>query len=232
MEKVDLEEKLDRLPMGVGCIDDVMGGGLEPRIITEIFGEGGSGKSNISMQFTLSALRSGGSVIFLDTEGFSTERFMQICGDQSGLVNNLFLYRIESLDDQEVAIMRAGKMLEKNHKITLLVVDSFTEYFRLEKTGDSSARAAGFQRQLSVLSNIALKYRIPVLITNQIYQDIDSKSLQPFGGFIIDHTMKAIFKVEKLTSGKRRISVTKHRSLPEGKQTSFRIVDFGIQCEV
>lgn len=232
MEKVDLEEKLNKLLIGVGCIDEVMGGGLEPKVLTEIYGEGGSGKSNISMQFTLSALKSGKSVIFLDTEGFSTERFMQICGDDRDLVNNLLLYRIESLDDQEVAIMRAGKMLEKNHRVGLLIVDSFTEYFRLEKTSDTSSRVAGFQRQLSLLSNIALKYSIPVLITNQIYQDPDSKSLHPFGGFIIDHTMKAIFKVEKLASGKRKISVTKHRSLPEGKQANFRIVDYGIQCEV
>ena len=231
MEKVSLTEDLQRLPVGVSCIDNVMGGGLEPKVITELFGEGGSGKTNLSMQFTISALKSGKAVIYLDTEGFSTERFLQMCGNDRDIVANMMLYRIESLDDQELAIMRSAKMFEKNRKIGLMVVDSFTEYFRLEKSADYSARIAGFQKQLNMLSSIALKNGIPVLMTNQIYHNVESNQLQPFGGFIIDHVMKAIFKLEKVGMNKRKISVSKHRSLPEGNEGEFRIIDYGITCE-
>lgn len=231
MEKISFADDLQRLPIGVNCIDSVMGGGLEPRVITEIFGEGGSGKTNISMQFTINALKSGYSVVYLDTEGFSTERFLQICGTEIELAKNLMLYRIDSLDDQELAIMRTAKMFDKSRKIGLLVIDSFTEYFRLEKSADYSSRIAGFQKQLNMLSSIALKNNIPVLMTNQIYQNVESNQLLPFGGFIIDHVMKAIYKLEKIGMGKRKITVHKHRSLPEGSQGEFRIVDYGITCE-
>lgn len=232
MEKISLTEDLHRLPVGVNCIDNVMGGGLEPKVITEIYGEGGSGKTNLSMQFTISALKSGKSVIYLDTEGFSTERFLQMCGEDNEIASNMMLYRIESLDDQELAIMKSAKMFEKNRKIGLMVIDSFTEYFRLEKSADYSSRIAGFQKQLNMLSGIALRNGIPVLMTNQIYQNVESNQLLPFGGFIIDHVMKAIFKLEKTGMGKRKMTVFKHRSIPEGNEGEFRIVDYGITCEV
>lgn len=231
MEKVDPARKSERLPLGVDCVDTLMNGGLESGVITELYGEGGSGKSNMSMLFAISAISQGKKAVFLDTEGFSTDRFMQICGSSSEQAENLMLYRVSSLDDQELSIMRVSKMLDKSNKIGIVIVDSFTEYFRLEKTADAASRSAGFQKQISLLSGIALKADIPVLITNQIYQDVDSKLLQPFGGFLIDHSMKAIFNMQRLPEGRRRISVSKHRSIPEGKSSEFSIVDYGINCE-
>lgn len=231
MEKVDAAQRHEKLPVGVECVDSLMNGGLESGVITEFYGEGGSGKSNMSMLFALSAIRNGKSAVFLDTEGFSSDRFLQVCGGSSEPAENLMLYRISSLDDQELSIMRVGKMLEKSGKIGIVIVDSFTEYFRLEKTSDAQSRSAGFQKQLGLLSSIALKGNIPVLITNQIYQDVESRSLNPFGGFIVDHSMKAIYELEKLPDGKRRISVSKHRSIPDGKYADFKIMDYGISCE-
>lgn len=232
MEKVDPARENEKLSLGVDCIDTLMGGGLESGVITELYGEGGSGKSNMSMLFALSAIRRGKSAVFLDTEGFSSDRFLQICGGSREPAENLLLYRISSLDDQDLSIMRVDKMLDKSNRIGIVIVDSFTEYFRVEKTSDAPARSAGFQKQLGILSNIAMKSDIPVLITNQIYQDVESKNLNPFGGFIIDHSMKAIYQLERLSPGKRRMSVSKHRSIPEGKSSDYRIVDYGITCEV
>ena len=232
MEKVDVSVSPEKVSSGVACLDDLMGGGLEPEIITELFGEGGSGKSNLCMQFCLATLRSGRSVIYLDSEGFSTERFKQMSGGDDSLTKNLYLYRLGSLEDQDLAIMRLPKIAEKIRAPGLIVIDSFTEFFRLENQSDLSARSAGFQKQLSNLSAAALKLKVPALITNQIYQDPDSGRLNPFGGFLVDHNMKAIYRVEKFPNGKRRISVTKHRSLPEGRSSEFRITDFGLSCEV
>ena len=110
-------------------------------------------------------------------------------------------------------------------------MDSFTEYFRLEASGDAATRAAGFQKELSSLAASALKFRVPVLLTNQIYQSPDSGNLHPFGGYVIDHVMKAIFRVEKTKDGKRRLVVVKHRSIKEGTSREFRITEYGLSCE-
>lgn len=231
MDRINPVEEANKIRTGISCIDGLMDGGIERGVLTEIYGEGGSGKSNLCMQFTVSALKNGGKVVFLDTEGLSSERLMQISSGDQSILHNLMLYRVSSLDDQELSIIKSDRMLEKEKNVSLLVIDSFTEYFRLEKTSDSSSRVAGIQRQISLLSGIALKYSIPVLLTNQIYMDVDSGNLQPFGGYVIDHSMKAIYNIRKLESGFRRLSVSKHRSIEEGKSATFRIVSYGISCE-
>ncbi|WP_393971883.1 DNA repair and recombination protein RadB [Oxyplasma meridianum] len=231
MEKIDPSTSIERLQSGVECIDSVMGGGLEPGVITEFYGEGGSGKSNLAVVFSVAAIKLGKTAIYLDTEGFSGDRFMQICGSDRSIAENMQLFRVSSLDDQELSIMRVTKNLEKMKNPGILVVDSFTEFFRLEKSNDYNSRVNGIQRQLSMLSGIALKFSIPVLLTNQIYMDVDSKNLQPFGGFIIDHVMKSIIRLEKDGEGVRKIRVIKHRSVPEGKESRFRIVEYGVTCE-
>ncbi len=231
MEKIDLSTLPDKTPIGVSCIDELTAGGVEPEVITELYGEGGAGKTNLSMQFAISVIKAGGQVLYLDTEGFSAERFLQISGGNSDLMNGLILYRVSSLEDQDLAIMRIPKILEKSRAIKLVVIDSFTEYFRLEASGDAAARAGRFQKELSNLASAALRFRIPVIITNQIYQNPDSGSIHPFGGNVIDHVMKAIYRVEKSKDGKRKLVVVKHRSIKEGNSREFRITEFGLDCE-
>lgn len=231
MEKIDLSALPGKTPIGVSCIDELTAGGIEPEVITELYGEGGAGKTNLSMQYAISVIKSGGQALYLDTEGFSAERFLQISGGNNDLMNGLILYRVASLEDQDLAIMRIPKILEKSKSIKLVVVDSFTEYFRLEASGDAAARATRFQKELSNLASAALKFRVPVLITNQIYQNPDSGGIHPFGGNVIDHVMKAIYRVEKSRDGKRKLVVVKHRSIKEGNSREFRITEFGLDCE-
>jgi DNA repair protein RadB len=146
------------------------------------------------------------------------------------------IYRVKSLDDQYLALIKSDKLIgekrDSKHGIGIMIVDSFTNFFRMEAGKDPSARMEGYEKQLNILSGIALKYRIPVLITNQIYEDVNNNSLEPFGGFFIDHAMKAIYRVEKFSDGTRTLTVDKHRSIAEGHSTRFRITDNGITCEV
>ncbi|WP_010916817.1 DNA repair and recombination protein RadB [Thermoplasma volcanium] len=229
MEEISLQEKIEKLPLGVACIDGLTNGGLEAGIITEIFGEGGSGKSNVCMLAACSALRLGKKVVFIDSEGFSSERFLSICKADN---SKLKVIRVFSLDDQEVAITKFSKIIEKDASYGLFILDSFSEFFRLERTGDNQSRVIDFQRQLSLLSSIAAKRKIPVLITNQIYQDIANGDILPFGGYVVDHIMKAIYRLERLPDGRRKMTVMKHRSVKEGNSVEFRIVQDGISCEV
>ena len=45
----------------------------------------------------------------------------------------------------------------------------------------------------------------------------------PFGGYFIDHAMKAIYYIEKMDNGNRRITVIKHRSIQENLFSEFKI---------
>jgi DNA repair protein RadB len=236
MEKIRLNDTPEKIASGYTCIDNIMCGGIEPGIITEFYGEGGAGKSNLAMIYSFSVLKAGHSVIYVDTEGFSVERFKNIAGGEMESLTHMNLYRVKSLDDQYLALIKSDKLIgekqESRHSFGIMIVDSFTNFFRMETGKDVSARMEGYEKQLNILSGIALKYKIPVLITNQIYEDVNTNSLEPFGGFFIDHAMKAIYRIEKLPDGRRKITVDKHRSIQEGRYAGFRIVNAGIECEV
>ncbi len=236
MEKIKLNENECKTISGYPCIDNLMQGGVEPGIITEFYGEGGAGKSNLAMIYSFSVLKNNHSVIYVDSEGFSIERFRSIANNDMESINHMNIYRVKSLDDQYLALIKSDKLIgektESKNSFGIMIVDSFTNFFRMETGKDPSARMEGYEKQLNILSGIALKYKIPVVITNQIYEDVNNSQLEPFGGFFIDHAMKAIYRVEKFPGGKRRITVEKHGSIPEGTYANFRIVDAGIECEV
>ncbi len=234
MEKIKFTDEYSKLSAGYSCVDSLMNGGIEAGIITEVYGEGGSGKTNMSMVFSCASIKSGHPVIYIDTEGFSIERFRQICGNDENIYNHMNIYRVKSLDDQHLALIKSEKLIaEKNESkksIGLLVVDSFTNFFRMEAGTNPAARMEGYEKQLNILSGIALKFNIPVLITNQIYANVESNILEPFGGFFIDHAMKAIYRIDRDQNGVRKLLVIKHRSIGENIYTRFMIVNDGIEC--
>ena len=61
-------------------LDVMLGGALQPRTITHIYGSPGAGKTNIALMAAANAAKEG-KVVFVDAEGgFSVERLKQITG--------------------------------------------------------------------------------------------------------------------------------------------------------
>ena len=50
-------------------LDEILDGGIEKGIITQIFGPPSSGKSNIALTLAVNVAKSGRKVIYIDTEG-------------------------------------------------------------------------------------------------------------------------------------------------------------------
>ncbi|EQD29068.1 DNA repair and recombination protein RadB [mine drainage metagenome] len=113
MQKIELNESPGRSPVGLGCLDSFLNGGLEHGVITELFGEGGSGKTNICMQFAIHTASQGRRVFYLDSEGFSIERFRQMSVARSDIYDNIALFRLNSLEDQELSLLKVHKLMEK-----------------------------------------------------------------------------------------------------------------------
>lgn len=66
------------LSTGVASLDDLLDGGLEEDAITLVFGEGGSGKTNLALQCARAVARQGKKVAYVDTEGVSARRMEQV----------------------------------------------------------------------------------------------------------------------------------------------------------
>jgi len=217
-----------KIPLRAAPIDALLSGGFESGIITEIFGEAGTGKTNICLQLGREISIQGNKVAYVDTEGVSMERLRQMCGDQyEDLLKNLLVYKPMNLDEQG----RTLQSIEKLPDLGLVVVDSVNIYTR-RGVVDEPDMDRRFLDHLLHLQRIARERLIPVIVTSQVYGSRDS--VQPFSGRTMAHLAKTIIRLEKVetnepSSGRRRAVIVKHRSEPEFKAIEFNLTGIGVQ---
>ncbi|HKZ59291.1 MAG TPA: DNA repair and recombination protein RadB [Candidatus Thermoplasmatota archaeon] len=224
-----------RVPTLCAALDDLLGGGVERATITEFFGEGGSGKTNLCLVLARNVARSGKKAVLIDTEGVSMERLFQVCGglsDKPGaeaLMKRIFVFEARDLDEEEEAVNKAIALAEQLEDVDLIVLDSATGHYRRYFGSDEEGRA---RQRLGLLVTRLLRCArtraIPVVITNQVYTDIESDSFEPLGGHALGHTSKAIVRLDRLAPNRRRATVEKHRSIAEGSSAEFALTADGI----
>lgn len=171
----------------------------------------------------------GKKVVFIDSEGFSPERFEQIAGnDASVIAKDVIVYEPINFDQQYSSIKELDKIVKEN--VGLIVLDSATTFYRLAlENGDNVALRRVLANQVAHLHRIARKYDIVIIITNQIYTDVDSNELCAVGGTMIEHLSKVIIRLEHVGTGRRRATIQKHRSRPEGVSCEFLITQQGVR---
>jgi DNA repair protein RadB len=221
-----------KIPSGAAAMDWLLDGGYEKDVLTCIYGPPGSGKTNLVMLCIVnSVLASKKKVVYIDTEGnFSIARFQQLCtiNTEEALQQIIFLKPVNF--DEQAKAMEKLRTIADERKIGLVVLDSAAMLYRLElgKNRDVFAVNREFGVQLSYLTEIARKKNIPVLVTNQIYTDIDENTVKLVGGDILRYASKTLIELQKLAGGNRVALLRKHRSLPE-RQVSFKIIERGIE---
>lgn len=215
-------------------IDKLLDGGFEKGTITQIFGPPSSGKSNIALTLAVNVAKTNKKAIFIDTEGgMSVERIKQIAGDDfSNVANNIMVFEPTSFQEQNDNINAIELWLRSNHEhVDLLILDSAVALYRVDDMKSSKLnRELG--KQMGVLSKIARSYDIAVLVTNQVYTAFDDEGnsdIKAVGGMVLQYWSKITIQLEKADETNQRIATLKrHRSIPEGRQSVFRITLRGI----
>jgi len=218
------DEKMD---FGSEVIDKLLSGGMEKGIITTVYGASGTGKSNLAIITALAAAKRG-KIVFVDTEsGFSIERARQIDSALDKTMKNIHLLKPLEFEDQQKAIRDLREVIKKE-KIELIVIDSLTMLYRLERPDDPKEINLELTKQLSILSSIARRNNIPIFVTNQVYSSFDKRDeIRMVGGDILQYWSKCLIELVN-DKGRRTAYLKKHRSLPE-KSFGFQIFDGGIK---
>jgi len=214
-----------RFSSGCRRIDELLGGGFEGGIITQIYGAPGTGKTNIVVQTAVECARSGKRAIIIDTEGLSVERIAQIAGDDLDRISKLIMiFKPRNLFQQTSALRDLPRVIEN---AGVIAVDSMTTFYRFEVVQNELRARKELAQQLAFLMGIARKYEVAVIITNQVYADLERNELLPVGGLLLQHASKVILELRR--EGDRRIAVLrKHRSRPEGLSCEFEITSEGV----
>lgn len=219
--------KVERVSTQCESVDKLLNGGIEKGIITNFYGESGTGKTNVCIQIAATVAENGGKVIYIDTEGgFSPERFEQVAGEEA--LENILLRDPVDFTEQEEAIESIAEVVE-SEDVELVVVDSAVSLYRLQVNGENASEInQRLSRQLSELSKIARNNNIPVVITNQVYTSFDEEELELVGRDVPKYWSKALLKLTQKTNGTRKIKIAKHRSIAEGRSTQFEITNDGL----
>lgn len=214
-------------------IDKLLEGGIERGIITQVFGPPSSGKTNIALSLAVGVAKQGKKVIYIDTEGgISLDRIRQIAQfDFSRIANNILVLEPTNFSEQVDNLKTLNLWITKNSEdVDLIILDSAVALYRVDDM-QSSALNKELGKQMGILSKIARKYNIAVVLTNQIYSSFDEskESVHPVGGMILQYWSKTMIQLEKSDELHERWAIIKrHRSIAEGKKTSFKITSKGI----
>jgi DNA repair protein RadB len=242
---------MQRLATGCAPLDGLLDGGLEADAITLVFGEGGSGKTNLALQCARQAALAGKRIGYVDTEGVSSVRLSQVFSaaaarptvmpDTEGgdalvdlaesassvreLESRVLFFTPYTIEEQERMVQNASRLPD----LGLLVVDSINMHYRLhiDTGGDAEAEAGrSLYKQLHHLTGFARQNQVPVLVTGQVYGGEDAT--QPFARRVMEHLVKALVRFEKRPDGARKATILKHRSIEEGRAARFRIGPHGL----
>jgi len=242
LEVYERRKKIRRISTGVRALDELLGGGIETRAVTEIVGEFGSGKTQLCHQLAVMVQLPedrgglGAKAIYIDTENtFRPERIMQIAKarglDPDQALNNIFYARAYSADHQMVLVEQA-KSLIRRHNVALLIVDSVIAHFRAEFPGreNLAERQQKLNKHISDLLKLADAYDVAVVITNQVMAQPDvffGNPLRPAGGNILAHGATYRIWLRKAKENVRIAKIFDSPYHPEG-EVSFRITEEGL----
>ena len=239
-------------------IDEMLEGGLETQAITELYGEFGSGKSQVVHQMAVNCqlpIELGGlngSVLYIDTENtFRPERIAQMVEglefdelpedyeipDVEEFLANISVARAHSSDHQMLLIDAARDLANQKaaegKPVKLVVIDSLTGLFRAEYSGRGTlaGRQQKLNRHMHDLFKLIDDLNAVGLVTNQVMSNpaaLFADPTKPVGGNIVGHTATFRIYLRKSKGGKRIARLVDSPNLPDG-EAAFAVETAGLK---
>ncbi len=224
----------EAIPTGCAPVDELLGGGFERGTVTQVYGPPAAGKTNLALSAAVETAADDGTAVYIDTEGVSVDRFQQLLtarvgeDDVEAAASRIVIEDALDFEEQSEAVRDAEEFAER---ADLIVLDSATGFYRLERTGDNDDGEAlrGVARQVTHLLSLARKHDLAVVLTNQVFADPEADRTRALGGNTLEHWTGVVLRLERFRGGNRRATLEKHRSKAVGESVQFRITDSGLE---
>lgn len=234
---------LKRITTGSRNLDELLGGGIETRAVTEFFGEYRTGKTQIMHQLCVNVqlpYEQGGlegNALYIDSEAtFRPERIIGMAEpldlDYNKVLKGIIIGRAYNSDHQILLVKKAPKLIAENN-VKLIVVDSLIGHFRSEYIGRGTLadRQQTINQHLHDLLRLTEVYKeLAVAFTNQVSSKPDVFYGNPTthtGGNIIAHGSTVRIYLRKGKGEQRIAKVVDAPNLPEA-DAIFSITEDGI----
>jgi len=235
-------KNIGKISTGSKNFDNLLGGGIETKSITEICGEYGTGKTQlchtacvmVQEDYSNGGLK--GNALYIDTENtFRPERIESISKfkrlDPFKVLDNIIIAKAYSSSHHELILSESSKVID-SYNIKLMVIDSIISLYRSEFIGLSalSERQQRLNKLVHNIMRIAETFEIAVLLTNQVQANPDSifngNSFKATGGNIMAHS--TTYRIFLRKSGKNRIARMVDSPYHAERDILFTICDGGI----
>ena len=239
---LERRQTVQKLTSGTASIDELLGGGFETQSICEVFGEFGSGKTQIGHQLavnTILPLSQGGlngEVFYIDTEDtFRPERIAQMA-EAVGMAPQDALDRIHVAraynSAHQMLLVDEIKRMSKSIDVKLVIVDSLTSHFRAEYVGRGmlAPRQQKLNRHLKELKQLSDVQNALILVTNQVMSNpaaLWGDPTKAIGGHIVGHASTFRLYLRKSKGGRRIARLIDSPNLPEG-EAGFTVTAEGL----
>ncbi len=244
LDALKKRELIGKITTGSDELNKLLGGGVETQAITELYGQFGSGKTQLAHQLSVNVQMPedegglGRSALYIDTENtFRPERIQDMAKylklDPVEVLKNIHVARAYNSDHQTLLAEKAGELAEE-YNVGLVVVDSLMSHFRAEYTGRGTLadRQQKINKHMHLLQrNLADRHNISIIVTNQVMSRPDvffADPTAPVGGHIVGHTSTFRVYLRKSKGDKRVAKLVDSPSLPEG-ECVFEVTTGGIK---
>lgn len=258
-EILERRKEVLKLKTLVPEVDELMGGGFETQAITEVYGEFGSGKSQVVHQMAVNCqlpLEVGGlngCCLYVDTENtFRPERIQQMVEgldedimpegyeipSVEEFLENIHVARATSSDHQMLLMDAARKLANdvnaQGKPVRLVIIDSLTGLFRSEYAGRGTlaGRQQKLNRHMHDLFKLVDDLNAVAIVTNQVMANpaaLFGDPIKPIGGNIVGHTATFRIYIRKSKAGKRIAKLVDSPNLPDG-EAAFSVEMSGIKA--
>lgn len=236
-------EQVGHVKIQAQGLDDLLGGGFETQSITELFGEFGSGKTQVGHQLCVNVQLPpedgglDGHALYIDTENtFRPERIAQMAAakglDPEEVLKKIHVARAFNSNHQMMLVEKAMDVA-KEFPIRVIIVDSLTAHFRAEFVGRGTLanRQQKINRHMHDLLRLGSLNNAVICVTNQVSAKPDAFFGDPtraIGGHIVGHTSTFRIYLRKSKGGKRIARLIDSPHLPEGEGV-FMVTEHGLE---